>query len=76
MKLKYILNEVSLTPKAAAFLDAIQLSDRRIKDLRDVEVQATPKGNWEVFYKGKRLVVVNGKMLDDTTIRKYGLEKF
>ena len=75
MKLKDILNEVSLTPKAAEFLDTIQLSDRSIKDFKNIEVQATPKGNWEVFHKGKRLMTVNGKLLDDKTIRQYHLEK-
>jgi hypothetical protein len=28
-----------------------------------------------VYYKGKRLMTVNGKLLDDRTIRKYNLEK-
>ena len=28
-----------------------------------------------MYYKGKRLMTVNGKLLDDRTIRKYNLEK-
>jgi hypothetical protein len=75
MKLLDILNEISLTPKAAEFLDTIQISNNKIKDLRDITVSATPKGNWEVFYKGKKLTTVNGKLLDDRTIMKYHLEK-
>ena len=75
MKLLDILNEISLTPKAAEFLDTIQVSNNKIKDLRDITVSATPKGNWEVFYKGKKLTTVNGKLLDDRTIMKYHLEK-
>ena len=75
MKLLDILNEVSLTPKAAEFLDTIQVSDNKIKNLRDITVDATPKGNWNVYYKGKQLMVVNGKLLDDKTISYYHLEK-
>ena len=75
MKLLDILNEISLTPKAVEFLDTIQVSNNKIKDLRDITVSATPKGNWEVFYKGKKLTTVNGKLLDDRTIMKYHLEK-
>ena len=74
MKLKDILSEVSLTPKAERFLDAIQLHDRGIKDLKYITVDATPQGNWSVYYKGKRLGTINSKLLDDDTIRKYGLE--
>jgi len=74
MKLRDLLNEVNYTPKAAKFLDAIQLHDRDIKDLKNITVDATPQGNWSVYYKGKRLGTINGKLLDDDTIRKYGLE--
>jgi len=75
MKLIDILNEISLTPKASEFLDTIQVSNNKIKDFRDITVDATPKGNWNVYYKGKQLMVVNGKILDDSTIMKYHLEK-
>lgn len=79
MKLKHIIeeliNEISLTPKASEFLDTIQVSNNKIKDFRDITVDATPKGNWNVYYKGKRLMVVNGNLLDDRTIMKYHLEK-
>jgi hypothetical protein len=75
MKLLDILNEISLTPKAAEFLDTIQVSNNKIKDFKDITVDATSKGNWNVYYKGKRLMTVNGKLLDDRTIMKYHLEK-
>lgn len=75
MKLTDILNEVSLTPKAAEFLDTVQVSNNKIKNLRDITVDATPKGNWNVYYKGKHLMVVNGNLLDDRTISYYHLEK-
>lgn len=67
------VNEV-LDPKAQKFLDAIQVNDRSIKDLKNITVDATPQGNWSVYYKGKRMFTLNGKMLDDKTIMKYGLE--
>ena len=51
MKLIDILNEISLTPKAANFLDTIQVSNNKIKDFRDIEVDASTKGNWNVYYK-------------------------
>jgi hypothetical protein len=67
------INE-ALDPKAKKFLDAIQVNDRSIKDLKNITVDATPQGNWSVYYKGKRMFTLNGKMLDDKTIMKYGLE--
>lgn len=75
MRLLDILNEISLTPKAAKFLDTIQISNSKIKDFRDIEVDSTQKGNWNVYYKGKRLMTVDGRLLDDRTIMKYHLEK-
>ena len=64
-----------LDPKAQRFLDAIQVIDRDIKDLKNITVDATPQGNWSVYFKGKRMGTINGKMLDDSTIMKYGLEE-
>ena len=64
----------ALDPKAEKFLDAIKVNDRSIKDLKNITVDATPQGNWSVYYKGKRMFTLNGKMLDDKTIMKYGLE--
>jgi hypothetical protein len=74
IKLKDLLNE-GLDPKAQRFLDAIQMNDRNIKDLKNITVDATPQGNWIVYLKGKKLCIVNHKMLDDRTIMKYGLEE-
>jgi hypothetical protein len=74
MKLKDLIKE-ALDPKAQKFLDAIQVIDRDIKDLKNITVDATPQGNWSVYFKGKRMGTINGKMLDDSTIMKYGLEE-
>ena len=38
MRLIDILNEISLTPKVTEFLDTIQVSNNKIKDFRDIEV--------------------------------------
>ena len=74
MKLKDLIKE-GLDPKAQKFLDAIQVIDRDIKDLKNITVDATPQGNWSVYFKGKRMGTINGKVLDDSTIMKYGLEE-
>jgi hypothetical protein len=74
IKLKDLIKE-GLDPKAQKFLDAIQVIDRDIKDLKNITVDATPQGNWSVYFKGKRMGTINGKMLDDSTIMKYGLEE-
>jgi hypothetical protein len=68
------LTEVSYDPRAKKFLDAIQVVDSDIKDLKDITVDATPNRNWQVYHKGKPLTKVNGRLLDDRTIMKYGLE--
>jgi len=66
-------------PKAAEggrvrpFLDAVRISDHFIK-LEDLKVEATPKGNWTVYHKGKKLMNVNGNLLDEETIRENNLE--
>ena len=73
-RLTSMLKEISYDPRAKRFLDAIQVSDRSIKDLKDITVDATPRGNWTVYHKGKVLTTINGKLLDDSTIMKYGLE--
>jgi hypothetical protein len=70
-----LIGEVSYDFRAKRFLDAIQVVDGSIKDLKNITVDATPKGNWTVYHKGKVLTTINGKLLDDDTIMKYGLEQ-
>lgn len=55
------------------FLDAIKIADNSIT-LDQITVESTPKGNWTVYVDGKRLNVVNGKLLNDELIMKYNLE--
>jgi hypothetical protein len=74
IKLKDLIKE-GLDPYAQRFLDAIQIQDRNIKDLKNITVDSTPHGNWMVYFKGKKLGTVNGKILDDFTVRKHGLER-
>jgi predicted ABC-type ATPase len=61
--------------KAQKFLDTIRVSDRSI-ELKDITVDATPSGNWRVYHKGKSLMRVNGDLLNEETITKYGLEHY
>jgi len=69
------VDEASLDPLAKKLLSLIQTSNRSIKNLDDITVQATTKGNWAVLYKGKSLVTIQGKYLNDKTIEKYGLRE-
>jgi hypothetical protein len=73
-RLTSMLKEISYDPRAKRFLDTIQVVDNSVKDLKNITVDATPKGNWTVYHKGKVLTTINGKLLDDSTIMKYGLE--
>ena len=74
--LTFMLKEISYDPRAEKFLDAIKVVDSSIKDLKNITVDATPKGNWTVYHKGKVLTTINGKLLDDSTIMKYGMEHY
>jgi predicted ABC-type ATPase len=66
-------NKNKLDSKTQKFLDAVTISDNSIK-LEDLTVEATEKGNWIVYNKGKYLKVLSSKMLDEKTIRKNNLE--
>lgn len=70
---QFINESVKLDPIAANFLDILKTVNNKVK-LEDVTVEATPKGNWQVYWKGKSIVKVNSKFLNDDTIMKYGLE--
>lgn len=70
---QFVNENMNLDPIAANFLDIIQVANNKIK-LEDVTVEATPKGNWQVYWKGKSLMKVGGKFLNDETIMKYNLE--
>lgn len=59
--------------EALNLLDMLQTVDRKIKDLKGVTVNATPWGNWAVSRKGKGLFMMQGSLLSEDTIEKYGL---
>jgi hypothetical protein len=59
--------------EALNLLDMIQTVDRKIKDLKGIEVFATPQGNWAVSRKGRGLFMMQGKLLSEDTIERYGL---
>lgn len=73
IKLEELFNE-ALDYNANSFLKLLQTVNRAIKNLDDITVNATSKGNWIVYYKNKKLVTVRGDILNDTIIRKYNLE--
>jgi hypothetical protein len=64
---------INTASKVNAFLDAVRLSDNSIK-LKDLTVEASPRGNWVVYEHGKPIVTLNANMLDEETIRTYNLE--
>jgi hypothetical protein len=70
---QFVNESMNLDPIAANFLDIIQTANNKIK-LKDVTVEATPKGNWQVYWQGKSLMKVDNKFLDDATVMKYNLE--
>jgi len=64
---------MSPADKVNKFLEAIRVADNDIK-LKDITVEASPRGNWVVFEHGKVIMTVNQDMLDEETIRTYNLE--
>lgn len=70
---QFVNENMNLDPIVTNFLDIIQVANNKI-ELKDVTVEATPKGNWQVYWKGKSLMKVDGKFLNDATIMKYNLE--
>lgn len=66
--------ETEYDSKAQAFLDALRIH-KNYKNLDNITVVGTPSGNWAVSHKGKGIGIVNGSLLDEKTIRKYGLEE-
>jgi hypothetical protein len=64
---------MTVADKANRFLQAVRVADNDIK-LKDITVEASPRGNWVVFEHGKVIMTVNQDMLDEETIRTYNLE--
>ena len=65
----------TMTPadKVNKFLEAVRVADNSIQ-LKDIKVEASPRGNWVVYEHGKVIMTVNHDMLDEETIRTYNLE--
>jgi hypothetical protein len=60
---------------AKKFMNSLKLMNNNFKDIDKVKVEATPKGNWAVYYDGKEITTVGGNILNEDTIEKYGLRK-
>ena len=65
----------TMTPadKVNKFLNAVRIADNSIQ-LKDLTVEASPRGNWVVYEHGKVIMTLNHDMLDEETIRTYNLE--
>lgn len=59
-------------PHLTKFKDAVLLSDRKIKQ-NEISVEGSPKGNWVVYRNNKKIMTVDGSLLDDKTIEKHEL---
>lgn len=60
-------------PMIKKFLDVVRVADNTLT-VDDVKVDASPKGNWNVYINGKRIMTVDGNLLNDEAIMKYQLE--
>lgn len=63
-----------LDPMIKAFLKKMSVVKSNVT-VDQIKVEATPKGNWQVYIDGENSGVIGGKYLDDKTIMKYGLER-
>lgn len=65
----------NLPSDAKKVMDALTGMNSKYKDPNLVQVEATPKGNWAVYYDGKYTgTTLNGAILSDATIEKLGWE--
>ena len=56
-------------------LSALKVAHNDYKDASKITVEATPKGNWKVYYEGKDTgITYDGKLLSEGAIRSLNLE--
>lgn len=60
-------------PKVDKFMDALSVSSSKYSDINKVAVMKTPKGNWDTYYDGKRVGIINGSTLSDADAKKLGI---
>lgn len=65
----------NLPSDAKKVMNALAGVNSKYKDPNLVQVEATPKGNWVVYYDGKYTgTTINGAILSDATVEKLGWE--
>lgn len=65
----------NLPSDAKKVMNALAGVNPKYKDPNLVQVEATPKGNWAVYYDGKYTgTTINGVVLSDATVEKLGWE--
>lgn len=62
--------------QAEKLMDRLQTMRSEYKDINKVTVQATPKGNWRLYYNNKDAgITIPRESLGENTIEKYGLRQ-
>lgn len=68
-------DETKLPSEAKKIMDALKTNNSRYSDSSKVTVEATPKGNWRLYYDGKDTgVTIKGSVLSEDTIRDLNWE--
>ena len=68
-------DETKLPSEAKKIMDALKTNNSRYSDSNKVTVEATPKGNWRLYYDGKDTgVTIKGSVLSEDTIRDLNWE--
>ena len=56
-----------------AVQDAYRLSNNQFLELNKMKVDKTPGGNWALYYDGKSVSTINGRIIREATLRKLGM---
>ena len=68
-------DEKKLPSDAKKIMDALKTNNSKYSDSSKVTVEATPKGNWRLYYDGKDTgVTIKGSVLSEDTIRDLNWE--
>ncbi|GEM_PF-1588694 len=68
-------DETKLPSDAKKIMDALKTNNSRYSDSSKVTVEATPKGNWRLYYDGKDTgVTIKDSVLSEDTIRDLNWE--
>jgi len=69
------IGKKTLPSDAKKIMDALKTNNSKYSDSSKVTVEATPKGNWRLYYDGKDTgVTIKGSVLSEDTIRDLNWE--